>query len=77
MIHFQEAKRKRMLVERLNKQSQQERRISTQLMQIRKEKDTIRNNRILRLQQYHEEREREYINFLNRLAVSSLINEVI
>ncbi len=59
-----------MLVDRLNKQSQQERRISTQLMQIRKEKDTIRNNRILRQQQYNKEREDEYVAYLNRLAVS-------
>ena len=65
-----------MLVERLNKQSQQERRISTQLMQIRKEKDTIRNNRILRQQQYHKEREQEYIDHLRRLAVSCLLQYI-
>lgn len=32
-------------MERLTRQCQQERRIATQLMQIRREKDTIRNNR--------------------------------
>lgn len=48
-----------MLVERLMRQCQQERRIATQLMAIRKEKDTIRNNCIYRLQQYEEERMKE------------------
>ena len=58
-----------MLVERLMRQSQQEKRIATQLLHIRKEKDTIRNNRILRQQQYSRERKQEYIEDLNRRAV--------
>ena len=41
----QELKREKLLVERLMRQCQQERRIATQLMHIRKEKDSIRNNR--------------------------------
>lgn len=41
----QEAQREKLLVERLTRQCQQERRIATQLMHIRREKDTIRNNR--------------------------------
>ena len=42
---FQDSRREKLLVERLMRQCQQERRIATQLMHIRKEKDTIRNNR--------------------------------
>ena len=59
-----------MLVERLMKQCQQERRIATQLMHIRKEKDTIRNNRILRQHQYAQQRELEFKQFLDKEAVS-------
>ncbi len=59
-----------MLVERLMRQCQQERRIATQLMHIRKEKDTIRNNRILRQQQHMEQKEQEFQEALNREAVS-------
>lgn len=59
-----------MLVERLMRQCQQERRIATQLMHIRKEKDTIRNNRIFRLRQHAEQRELEFQQALDREAVS-------
>ena len=62
-----------MLVERLMRQCQQEKRITTQLMHIRREKDTIRNNRILRQKQYAEQREREYQQALDREAVSVLL----
>ena len=42
----QEANRENLLVERLMRQCVQEKRIATQLMQIRKEKEVIRNNRL-------------------------------
>ena len=58
-----------MLVERLMRQCQQERRIATQLMQIRREKDTIRNNRIFRQQQLEEARLREFQEALDKEAV--------
>ena len=61
-----------MLVERLMRQCQQERRIATQLLNIRKEKDVIRNNRITRQKQYEEQRMREFEGALNREAVSGL-----
>ncbi len=70
-VLVQEMKRDKMLVERLMRQCQQERRITTQLMHIRKEKDTIRNNRILRQKQYTEQREMEFQQALDREAVSS------
>ena len=59
-----------MLVERLMRQCQQERRIATQLMHIRREKDTIRNNRIFRQKQQEEMRLREFQEALDREAVS-------
>ena len=58
-----------MLVERLMRQCQQERRIATQLMQIRREKDTVRNNRIFRQRQHEEARLREFQEALDREAV--------
>ena len=62
-----------MLVERLMKQCQQERRIATQLMHIRKEKDTIRNNRILRQQQLSAQKDQEFQQALDREAVSGRV----
>ena len=52
------------------RQCQQERRVATQLMAIRKEKDTIRNNRIHQQQQYEEERLAEFNQALDREKVS-------
>nr|KAG5711746.1 hypothetical protein BaRGS_023510 [Batillaria attramentaria] len=46
-----EAHREEMMVNRLMRQSQQERRIAVQLLQARHEKEVIRNNRIMREQQ--------------------------
>ena len=54
------------------RQCQQERRIATQLLNIRKEKDVIRNNGITRQKQYEEQRMREFEGALNREAVSGL-----
>jgi hypothetical protein len=60
-----------MLQDRLTRQCLQEKRIVTQLMQIRKEKDNIRNNRILRLKQFEEERDKEFQRSLDMEAVSN------
>ena len=46
LCYLQESRRGEILVNRLMRQCQQERRIATQLMQIRKEKDVIRRNRL-------------------------------
>ncbi len=67
---LQNARREKLLVERLMRQCQQERRVATQLMAIRKEKDTIRNNRIHQQQQYEEERLVEFNQALDREKVS-------
>ena len=69
LFFHQEERREKMLVERLMRQCQQERRIATQLMQIRREKDTIRSNRIFRQQQQEEMRIREFQEALEREAV--------
>lgn len=59
-----------MMVNRLMRQSQQERRIAVQLLQARHEKEVVRNNRILREHQYQERRLRDFEDALNREAVS-------
>jgi len=58
-----------MLVNRLMRQSQQERRIAVQLLQTRHEKDIIKQNRLYREKQYEERRLREFEEALNREAV--------
>lgn len=60
-----------MLVNRLMRQSQQERRIAVQLLQTRHEKEIIRRNRVQREQMYEERRLRDFEEALNREAVSS------
>ena len=59
-----------MLVNRLMRQSQQERRIAVQLLQARHEKDVIRKNRLIREKQDEERRLKEFEDALNKEAVS-------
>ena len=69
-IILQEARREEMLVNRLMRQSQQERRIAVQLLQARREKDVIRKNRLIREKQDEERRLKEFEDALNKEAVS-------
>ena len=69
-IILQEARREEMLVNRLMRQSQQERRIAVQLLQARHEKDVIRKNRLIREKQDEERRLKEFEDALNKEAVS-------
>ena len=55
---------------RMLRQCQQEQRIATQLMQVRKEKDNIRNNRIQLQRQFEERRQKDFEEYLKRQAVS-------
>lgn len=55
---------------RLMRQSQQERRIAVQLLQARHEKEIIRKNRIIREKQYEERRLKDFEDALNRESVS-------
>ncbi|PVD23583.1 hypothetical protein C0Q70_16855 [Pomacea canaliculata] len=64
----EEAQREEMMVNRLMRQSQQERRIAVQLLQARHEKEVIRNNRMVREQQYQERRVKDFEEALNREA---------
>ncbi|WAR24394.1 SPEF2-like protein [Mya arenaria] len=64
----EEAHREEMLVNRLMRQSQQERRIAVQLLQARHEKEVIRKNRILREQMYEERRRKDFEEAMNREA---------
>uniref|UniRef100_A0A8C9MXB0 Sperm flagellar 2 n=1 Tax=Serinus canaria TaxID=9135 RepID=A0A8C9MXB0_SERCA len=60
--------REEQLIYRLIKQSQHERRIATQLMHVRHEKEVIRLNRIFREKQYEERRQKEFQEALDREA---------
>ena len=58
-----------MLVNRLMRLSQQERRIAVQLLQARHEKDVIRKNRMMREKANEERRLKDFEDALNREAV--------
>ncbi|KAG8599084.1 hypothetical protein GDO81_002871, partial [Engystomops pustulosus] len=64
----EEAFREEQLINRLMRQSQQERRIAVQLMHSRHEKEVMRQNRIFREKQYQERREQEFQEALDREA---------
>ncbi|KAM3867441.1 sperm flagellar protein 2 [Diretmus argenteus] len=64
----QEALREEQLVKRLTRQTQQERRLVTQLLQIRKQKEVIRENRLFQEQQYQQRREKDFQEALEREA---------
>ncbi|XP_048100360.1 sperm flagellar protein 2 isoform X3 [Alosa alosa] len=64
----EEALREEQLVERLMRQSQQEKRLAVQLMQMRQQKEVLRQNRILRERQHQEQRQRDFQEALDREA---------
>ncbi|KAE8636517.1 hypothetical protein XENTR_v10003025 [Xenopus tropicalis] len=64
----EEAFREEQLINRLMRQSQQERRIAVQLMHARHEKEVMQQNRMFREKQYQERREREFQEALDREA---------
>ncbi|KAF5889352.1 sperm flagellar protein 2 [Clarias magur] len=63
-----EVLREEQLIARLMRQSQQEKRIAVQLMQIRQQKEVLRQNRILRERQIQEQRLRDFQQALDREA---------
>ncbi|XP_010079068.1 PREDICTED: sperm flagellar protein 2, partial [Pterocles gutturalis] len=64
----EEAYQEEQLIYRLTRQSQQERRIAVHLMQVRHEKEMLRQNRIFREKQYEERQLKEFQEALNREA---------
>ncbi|XP_051709782.2 sperm flagellar protein 2 isoform X8 [Oryctolagus cuniculus] len=64
----EEAYREEQLINRLMRQSQQERRIAVQLMHVRHEKDVLWQNRIFREKQYEERRLKDFQDALDREA---------
>ncbi|XP_065069955.1 sperm flagellar protein 2-like [Rhopilema esculentum] len=64
----EEAHREEMLVNRLMRQSQMERRIAVQLMHVRHEKEVIKKNRMLREEQFTERRLKDFADALDREA---------
>lgn len=69
---LQEAHREQQLINRLMRQSQQERRIAVQLMHVRHEKEVLWQNRIFREKQYEERRLKDFQDALNREAVNNI-----
>lgn len=65
----QEACRDEQLVKRLTRQTQLEQRLATQLLQMRRQKEVIRENRLFREQQYQQRRERDLQEALEMEAV--------
>uniref|UniRef100_A0A3Q1BV47 Calponin-homology (CH) domain-containing protein n=1 Tax=Amphiprion ocellaris TaxID=80972 RepID=A0A3Q1BV47_AMPOC len=65
----EEAQREEQLVRRLTRQTRQEQRLATQLLQMRMQKEVIRENRLFREQQYQQRRERDFREALDREAV--------
>lgn len=68
-IPSQEARRDEQLVRRLTRQTQQEQRLAAQLLQIRRQKDVILENRLFREEQYRQRREKDFQEALEREAV--------
>ncbi|XP_053555644.1 sperm flagellar protein 2 [Bombina bombina] len=64
----EEAFREEQLINRLMRQSQQERRIAVQLMHVRHEKEVLKQNRMFREKQYEERRKQEFQEALDREA---------
>lgn len=73
-LFLQELQRDEQLVKRLTRQTKQEQRLVTQLLQIRMQKEVIRENRLFVEQQYQERREKDFREALNREAVRPEIN---
>ncbi|XP_030669824.1 sperm flagellar protein 2 [Nomascus leucogenys] len=64
----EEAYREEQLINRLMRQSQQERRIAVQLMHVRHEKEVLWQNRIFRQKQHEERRLKDFQDALDREA---------
>ncbi|XP_072461926.1 sperm flagellar protein 2 isoform X4 [Notamacropus eugenii] len=64
----EEAYREEQLINRLMRQSQQERRIAVQLMHVRHEKEVLWQNRVFREKQYEERRLKDFQDALDREA---------
>ena len=63
-----EEQKEELLVKRLMRQTQQEQRAATQLLQVKRNKDVIRENRANKQKQLEEERRREFSEALDREA---------
>ncbi|XP_060763649.1 sperm flagellar protein 2-like [Neoarius graeffei] len=64
----EEMLREEQLIRRLIRQSQQEKRIAVQLMQVREQKEVLRQNRILREREIHQQRLKDFQQALDREA---------
>ncbi|XP_054630494.1 sperm flagellar protein 2 isoform X2 [Dunckerocampus dactyliophorus] len=64
----EERRREEQLVRYLTGQTLQEKRLAVQLLQMRKQKDAFRQNRLLKEQQFQQQREKEFREALEREA---------
>ncbi|XP_068594487.1 sperm flagellar protein 2 [Brachionichthys hirsutus] len=64
----EEAWREEQLVKRLTRQTQQEQRLAAHLLQIRSQKEVMRQNRLFSEQQYQQRRERDFQEALEKEA---------
>ncbi|XP_050931257.1 sperm flagellar protein 2 [Lates calcarifer] len=64
----EEKQREEQLVKRLTRQTRQEQRLAALLLQMRMQKEVIRENRLCREQQYQQRRERDFQEALEREA---------
>lgn len=69
LFSSQETRRDEQLVRRLTRQTQQEQRLATQLLQIRRQKEVILENRLFREEQYRQRRDRDLEEALEWQAV--------
>uniref|UniRef100_A0A8C4PPW5 Sperm flagellar 2 n=1 Tax=Equus asinus asinus TaxID=83772 RepID=A0A8C4PPW5_EQUAS len=72
----EEAYREEQLINRLMRQSQQERRIAVQLMHVRHEKEVLWQNRIFREKQYEERRLKDFQDALDREAALAKLAKI-
>lgn len=68
-VSLQESRQEEQLVWRLTRPTQQEQRLAAQLLQIRRQKEVILENRLFRELQYQQRRERDFQEALEREAV--------
>ena len=66
---IQDAHQEELFVKRLTRQTKAEQRLAAQLLQIRKEKEVIQENRLFREQQYQQRRERDFQEALYKESV--------
>lgn len=69
LLLIKDALHEELLVKRLTRQTKAEQRLAAQLLQIRKVKEVIQENRLFREQQYQQRREKDFQEALYKESV--------